>query len=293
MKYRVAFYLKDRPPIEVLTIPKGRKGTFGPLPGQVSLSLVNAQWDGMEGIEKFIKKFAVSFIKDSDREITVKERIEMRLAIELGIMNGYIEDVLLPQPPDYPALETVPTDKRLATFIKTSGNIYSIENFFRQVVIMPYARPESSIFTLTGDKLDKKLKKHDEAWENLGFDFEDDKPRKELSNFYVFAWRYASDNILSIAWLELFLMAEAGMKVKACRKCGNYYVPWPPNALHCPKCKKEYHSQKLHNEYVRKNMTEKEMEIDRARKRIYMQEYRARKKIEREEAERLKKERGE
>ena len=58
---------------------------------------------------------------------------------------------------------------------------------------------------------------------NLGFDLKMINHEKSFQIFMFLLGGTQVDNILSIAWLELFLMAEAGMKVKTCRKCGNYY----------------------------------------------------------------------
>lgn len=312
MKYRVAFYLKSRPPEEVFMINQVPKKPPSRFPGQAALSLVNAQWSGEKGIREFIDRFDVTSIKESGREITPKtsapnslgSEFELRIRMEQGIMNGFIEDVLLYQPLDYPALERVTTDRRLAAFIKTSGNINDLEDFFRQISILPYARPGNEIFALKGNDLNRKLKKHEKAWLALSNDYENDKPRKNLADFYFFAWRYESENILSISWLELFLIAEAGLKVKNCRKCGNYYVPWPPNALNCSICKKEYTSQALYRERKKderedkmKTMTEEEkmeeIEKERAWRRDYMQTYRKNKNLERKEAEKRKEEKEE
>jgi len=283
LKYHASFYLKSRPPVEALTISR-KRGTFGPLPGQAAFALINAQWKQNEGIKQFIEEFKVTKIMDGDYEITAEEELITWLDIEQGMLRAFVEDVLLYLPEDYPALEDVPSDRRLAVYLQTKGNISNLENFFRKVSVLPSSRIRSEFLSLQKKEREKKAKQYRAAWEALSKDYEDDKPRRDLSGFFTFSWRYETNNILSLCWLELFLIAEEGLKVKVCRNCESYYVPWPANALHCSDCKKEYNSQKLYRDYLGERLTEKDKEKKRAAQAEYMRNYRKKKKALQDEA---------
>lgn len=69
------------------------------------------------------------------------------------------------------------------------------------------------------------------------------------------------------AWLELFTLAEHGLRVKACLKCNAFFVPWPPNVLHCPTCRQGHTRQALYRG------RKQEDEGWRRKRREYQREY--------------------
>jgi len=105
---------------------------------------------------------------------------------------------------------------------------------------------------------------------------------KELLSF---TWLYDCDSIFSICWVELMIMADSGVIVKSCNRCSDYYVPHPPNALHCRKCRQQYSAQSLYRKRKKEKLhdltpeqREEMLKKEREKRAKYMREYRKRKK---------------
>ncbi len=289
-KFSTILQLKSEPPHEVVTLNKqGNLVSYDGLPAMVAFDLANLFFDEQsEGdTSTFLSKYQVrtSEMKTTSYRLGQSQVLKTDLFDEAIRMKEFIENILLTIPTDYPALEKVSKHKRTAIYIKTNKLADILENRFNKVRVNPFFYPEDS----TGKKKmtpEKKEKYYNKVISKLVKNKHDDRALKEFSKFFTFAWKYESDDILDIGWLELLLLAEADITVKHCKRCQEFFIPSPPNTLHCPKCRNNYTPQELYRYRKVENMTEREKAENRKWRRLYMQMYREQKKMIKEEQKR-------
>jgi DNA-directed RNA polymerase subunit M/transcription elongation factor TFIIS len=277
-KFCTILQLKSEPPHEMVTVnTQGNTISYKGLPAMVAFDLANIYFDEQsEGdTSTFLNKYWVRTdeLKTTSYRLSGSQVLKTDLLDEAIRMKGFIENILLTFPTDYPALEKVSKHKRTALHIKTNKLADILENRFNKVMVSPFFYPEDSI----GKKKmapEEKMEYYNKVKSKLIKNLHDDKVLKEFSKFFSFAWKYESDDLLDIGWLELLLLAEADITVKHCKRCQEFFIPSPPNALHCPKCRDNYTPQELYRYRKTENMSEKEKVENRKWRSQYMQEYR-------------------
>lgn len=285
--YSTVMQLKNEPPQELLELyEQGSFTTFRGLPGMVAFDLANVIFDEQQGdTSTFLNKYRVQMdhLSTTPYQINKEWDLKTDLLDEAIRMKGFIENILLSVPLNYPALAKVSRHKRVAVYIKTNKLSDIIEHRFKKVRIYPFFFSEKSI----DQKMDSEEieKYYSKIKRKLIKNIHDDKALKEFSKFFSFAWKYESNDILDIGWLELLLLAQEDISVKNCKHCQEFFIPSPPNTLHCLKCRDNYTPQELYRYRKIEGMSEKEKESARKWRRLYMQKYRSRKKEEEKEKE--------
>lgn len=286
-KFSTILQLKTEPPHELVTVnTQGETNSYEGLPAMVAFDLANLFFDEQSqgDTSAFLNKYRVKAdeLKTTSYRLGEGQVLKTDLFDEAIRMKEFIGNILLPFPTDYPALEKVSKHKRTALHIKTNKLTDILENRFNNVGVSPFFYPEDSI----GKKKmapEEKEEYYNKVKSKLIKNIHDDRALKEFSKFFTFAWKYESDDILDLGWLELLLLAEADITVKHCKRCQEFFIPYPLNTLHCPKCRDNYTPQELYRYRKTESMSKKEKEENRKWRRQYMQEYRRKKKEKKEE----------
>lgn len=274
MKYTITFGFHEKPPFEILTPADNASLEVG----QVAFAFLKVDCGSEGSAGNFLKMFRSIGNKQVD--------VLSILQLEQADMREFIETVLL-VPSDGWA-EKLPPSRRLAVFHHQSPRLKRIQRHFQGIAMRPTTttRPEAWAGLNPKKPLDKQsnrfrrtLEEWNDAWESR-----ESQPglfRSILAKWETLAWRYETDDLLAIAWLELYLLAEQDLAVKLCRKCEKHFVPWPSNVLYCRKCRQNTSRQRLYQQIRRELMTKEEKEAEKRRRREYMRRYRMRKAVDR------------
>ena len=251
MRYSAAFNFHRRPPVEIL-VPADAIGT---MPGQVAFSFLRVDCQDAGSIGTFLEKFRATGLYIGGRRIDAATAGAF-LLLEQAAMQDFVKTVLLIPPPEW-YLTDVPPSNRVAVFFHRHRQRGRLERYFRDISLRPavHLKPEKVERALTKEgRLAEKAAKLQERSLTV------------LPKWEVLLWRYETDNLLAVAWLELFLIAEHNLVVKECQKCKGYFVPWPANALYCSECRRDTSRQALYWANRAGEMTEEERA---ARKEYY------------------------
>ncbi|HHY94632.1 MAG TPA: hypothetical protein GX513_06435 [Firmicutes bacterium] len=85
----------------------------------------------------------------------------------------------------------------------------------------------------------------------------------------AFSWRYWTEDVLALAWLELFTCVQYGIALRACPLCGDYFASDGTKAQYCPACRAPEGKAKRQSR-ARQGRPEEEKERARAWNRARM-----------------------
>jgi len=262
MRYTVSFNFHEKPPIEIIT-PADNAGIEV---GQAAFALQRLDCMDVKSVSEFLKAFRSTQLILNGKRVGGTALLSI-LQLEQADMQAFIETVLLV--PFSWRLNTVLPSRRLAVFHHKTPRLERIHRHFQGIALRPVAATRTEIFTALkwGDLRESVLSEQSEnetqpeekpkpnrseriiiEWENAWKNRESqpDRFNSALAEYNSLTWRYETDNLPAIAWLELYLLAEHNIKVKQCRKCKGYFVPWPANVQSCGKCRQDTTRQALH-----------------------------------------------
>ena len=307
--YNVIFQMKTQPAFEILSINKNNQKKYIGLPGLVALDLANTTDTDIEigaenirnrNLGSFIKKY--SFFSDSKNDETLLAKLMSfkMLTDERETLSNFIKTIFIPRliydETEYTIsyLENLSNEERINFFFMKQDlqNHTHIDELFNALSIQPYfnlIRPnQAESINISEPEINDNINTDTIEIQVDGSEMnkKDLLTLEKYTSQIPYTWKYETDNLLTICWLELLLMAEARLHIKSCHKCTAFFSPFPANTLHCPECRKEYTAQTLYRERVKEkimNLPEEEKEKllqkEREEKAKYMKEYRKRKRV--------------
>ncbi|SHF60723.1 hypothetical protein SAMN02745218_02694 [Desulfofundulus australicus DSM 11792] len=266
MRYSVSFNFHRKPPFEIVTPAE----TTGITPGQVAFALLQVDCRDTGSVKAFLEMFQARWFYIDGKKIDAAAAGAF-LPLEQAAMRNFIETVLLVPPVEW-YLTDIPPSRRVAVFFHRFPQGERLKRHFQGVTMRPTvtARPEMLQRLLRKDgKPTKAAEEWKEVWEKR--EKQPERLLAVLPELETLSWRYETENLLAIAWLELFLMAEHDFTLKQCqnRKCREYFIPWPPNTLYCRECRGNTSRQRLYWQKKAEEMAEEE----RAALRKYHREH--------------------
>jgi len=62
-------------------------------------------------------------------------------------------------------------------------------------------------------------------------------------------WLYSCPDLRAAVWIEVWSLAVARLRVKLCRRCGTFFIPWPPQTALCSRCQPDYTWQTAYRQH--------------------------------------------
>jgi len=254
MRYSVTFDFCCKPPFEVILPTE----TIDTMPGQVVLSFLQVDHRDAGSIRAFLEGFKAGWFYVDGKRIDAAAAGAL-LPLEQAEMRQFIETVLLVPAPEW-YLTDVPPSSRVPVFFHRFPQKERLERHFQGVSLRPvvHLRPEKvgKVFTRSGPT--KAAEEWGEAWEKRKK--QPGELLKMLPEWETLTWRYETESLLAVCWLELFLMAEHNLAIRKCENCEGYFVRWPANTVYCRKCRGNNSRQRLYWQKKAEGMGEEERE---------------------------------
>lgn len=228
--------------------------------GQVAFSLATCQ--SKEEMREFLRKYQCSMVYDYDKLIPVEESspwVEY-LNIDQADIKQFIKIVLLNPAPTW--ADGVPSSRRLPIFhyLRQTDNI---TRYFQDITLKPVVIDREEAWrglNLKGGIFSPGLQRNMSMWDK-SWDKKSKSPEQlysQITKLQTAGWEYETDNLLALAWLELYIMAERNITVRQCKRCKGYFVPKVPKTFFCENCLKTYSNQALYAAKKWESITEEE-----------------------------------
>jgi len=287
------FQFNNLPSFEILYIYGNEPIKYTGPPGIIALNLVNTLINGEENsITDFMNKYSYPKVDNKEQTILGQMFYLNKIYEHRSIMDGFIKTVFLFHSENEGSLEAFSNDERITHFFKNEKYEGLVKDVFQALSIKPYFKMPGNI-ELKGDYLEiegnaevKNINLFVTDKANIKSETKSDQKNLIALDYkLLFTWDYESTNMFTLAWLELLLMADSGIKIKSCHKCNAYFSPFPPNTLHCEKCREKHTAQTLYRERIKQridhlpeNVRVELLNEEREKRAEYMREYRKKKK---------------
>lgn len=269
--WKVSFGFNHTPRFELVQPSRGSVEL-----GQVAFGLLKLDTGDTQAVGAFFEAYNTCWLYHNNRKVD-PARFPALWPLERATMRAFVEQVLLVPAPEYWQLG-LPPSRRFVAFYQTHPHFReTVQQRFHRLSLLPGIATRAEVFSWSQARFRKKATEWQEAWATRERDPE--KLKAIHGEFDVFSWRYSTDDLLAVAWLELCLMAEHDITVRACRACGTFFVPWPPNTVYCPTCRRDTTWQQVRYHKKRERMSEEQRQKLRERQKLHKRKVRLAKRL--------------